>query len=74
LLGGELQQVLSVFGVARRSIRIALQSIWIGIGLSVICMIAAAFGHIPPLVGSLLQEGIDILVIVNALRASRSVV
>ena len=71
LLGGELEQVLSVFGVARRSIKIALQSIWVGIGLSVLCMIAAAFGYIPPLIGSLLQEGIDILVIVNALRASR---
>lgn len=71
LLGGELQQVLSVFGLARRSIKIALQSIWVGIGLSVVCMVAAAFGFIPPIVGSLLQEGIDVLVIINALRASR---
>jgi cation transport ATPase len=31
----------------------------------------AAFGEIPPLVGALLQEGIDVAVIIYALRASR---
>jgi cation transport ATPase len=33
-------------------------------------MIAASLGHIPPTVGALLQEGIDVAVILNALRAA----
>jgi cation transport ATPase len=32
--------------------------------------VIAAFGHIPPTVGALLQEGIDVAVIFNALRAA----
>jgi cation transport ATPase len=35
-------------------------------------MVFAAFGFIPPTAGALLQEGIDVLVIVNALRATRA--
>ena len=34
-------------------------------------MVLAAFGYIPPIVGALLQEGIDVAVILNALRALR---
>jgi cation transport ATPase len=34
-------------------------------------MIAAAFGHLPPVEGALLQEAIDVAVIFNALRALR---
>jgi cation transport ATPase len=40
-------------------------------GLSLIAMVAAALGHIPPIAGALLQEGIDVAVILNALRALR---
>jgi len=36
-------------------------------------MLAASAGYLPPLVGAFLQEGIDVLVIVNALRATRGV-
>jgi cation transport ATPase len=32
-------------------------------------MVFAAFGYIPPVAGALLQEGIDVAVIANALRA-----
>jgi cation transport ATPase len=34
-------------------------------------MVFAAFGYVPPLVGSFTHEAIDVAVIVNALRASR---
>ena len=34
-----------------------------------LAMVVAAFGHIPPVAGALLQEGIDVAVILNALRA-----
>ena len=48
--------------------RIARQSIYGGIALSVLGMFIAALGYIPPTVGALIQEGIDIIVILNALR------
>lgn len=40
-------------------------------GLSLVAMGVAAAGHLPPLAGALLQEGIDVAVILNALRALR---
>ena len=45
------------------------QSVAAGIGLSTLGMIAAALGYIPPVEGALIQEAIDVLVILNALRA-----
>ena len=51
--------------------RIALESVVAGIGLSVMGMVAAAFGYLTPAQGALIQEAIDIAVILNALRALR---
>jgi len=42
-----------------------------GIGISILGMIFASVGLIPPIGGAFLQEGIDVAVIINALRASR---
>lgn len=55
--------------IAQRTRRIAVQSVWVGMGLSVVAMGFAAAGFIAPIAGALLQEGIDVLVILNALRA-----
>jgi cation transport ATPase len=55
--------------IGRRSLRIARQSVVFGIALSAAAMGFAAFGYIPPVAGALLQEGIDVAVILNALRA-----
>ncbi|SNT75668.1 heavy metal translocating P-type ATPase [Paracoccus seriniphilus] len=57
--------------IARRSRHIALESVVVGIGLSVAGMIAAAFGFLTPVQGAVLQEVIDVAVILNALRALR---
>ena len=57
--------------IARRSRRIAVQSAGVGMGLSLAAMGFAAFGWLPPALGALLQEGIDLAVILNALRALR---
>ncbi len=57
--------------IARASRRIAVQSVVVGIGLSVVGMIAAAYGYLTPVQGALLQEVIDVAVILNALRALR---
>jgi heavy metal translocating P-type ATPase len=71
LLGGELRQVWQSLSIAHQTVRVATQGILLGIGLSVVAMILAAMGYLPPLAGAFLQEGIDVLVIANALRATR---
>jgi cation transport ATPase len=55
--------------VGQRSLRIARQSVVVGLGLSVGAMFVAAFGYLPPVWGALFQEVIDVVVILNALRA-----
>jgi heavy metal translocating P-type ATPase len=57
--------------IGRRSISIARQSVIAGMALSIVAMGFAAAGLIPPVDGALLQEGIDVAVILNALRALR---
>ncbi|MBM3529807.1 MAG: heavy metal translocating P-type ATPase [Alphaproteobacteria bacterium] len=69
LLVDRLDRIVPAVEIAHRSRRIALESVYAGIGLSVAGMIAAAFGYITPVQGALLQEAIDVAVILNALRA-----
>jgi len=71
-LGGNLESVTNTIMTAQRTIKIALQSIFFGIGLSLVAMMFAAGGYIPPIIGAALQEIIDIIVILNALRASKA--
>ncbi len=72
LLSPDLLQIARAVRLGRRTVGIARQGIWIGIGLSVAAMFFAAFGFIPPTAGAILQEGIDALVILNALRVGMS--
>ena len=58
--------------IARRARSIALQSVVVGMVLSLLAMGAAAAGLLPPAWGALLQEVIDVAVILNALRALRA--
>ncbi|RVD31690.1 heavy metal translocating P-type ATPase [Mesorhizobium sp. M4B.F.Ca.ET.017.02.2.1] len=69
VLTDRLQPVAEAVGIARRTRTIALQSIIVGLALSGMAMAAAAMGQITPVAGALLQEGIDVAVILNALRA-----
>jgi heavy metal translocating P-type ATPase len=57
--------------IARRSRRVALESVVAGMGLSLCAMVAAGLGFLPAAWGAVLQEVIDVAVIVNALRALR---
>ncbi|MER6185898.1 heavy metal translocating P-type ATPase [Streptomyces sp. NPDC001652] len=57
--------------IAVRSRRIAVQSALGGMLMSLAAMAAAAAGLLQPAAGALLQEGIDVAVILNALRALR---
>jgi P-type E1-E2 ATPase len=72
LLVDDLGRVPEAVAIGHRTMRIARQSIVVGLGLSGIAMLVAAAGYIPPTAGALLQEGIDVAVILNALRAARN--
>jgi len=63
-----LDRLAEGLAIAHRSRRIALQSVIVGMGLSGLAMVAAAFGFLPPLIGAIVQEAIDVVVILNALR------
>ncbi len=69
LLVDQLDRVLPAITIARRSRFIALESVFAGIGLSVVGMIAAMLGYISPVQGAVFQEVIDVAVILNSLRA-----
>jgi heavy metal translocating P-type ATPase len=71
LLVDDLGRIPEAVAIGHRTMRIARQSIVVGLGLSGIAMLVAAAGYIPPTIGALLQEGIDVAVILNALRAAR---
>ncbi|TDZ42162.1 heavy metal translocating P-type ATPase [Mycobacteroides franklinii] len=64
-----LDRLADAMDIARWSRHIAMESAVVGMGLSLIAMVIAALGWLPPAAGALLQEGIDIAVILNALRA-----
>jgi heavy metal translocating P-type ATPase len=64
-----LDRLPEAIRIARRSRTIAIQSVAIGMGLSIAAMLFAMTGKLPPVAGALLQEAIDVIVILNALRA-----
>lgn len=70
IFGHDAWLIREAIHIGRRSYRVALQSILLGIGLSVLGMLCAFFGLITPLYGAILQEIIDVVVIVNALRST----
>lgn len=69
LVVDRLQRLVDAIAIAQRSRRIAVQSVVIGMGLSLVAMTVASFGLLIPIVGALVQEGIDVIAILNALRA-----
>lgn len=69
LIVDRLQRLVDAIGIAQRTRRIAVQSVVIGMGLSLVAMTGAAFGFLVPIVGALVQEAIDVIAILNALRA-----
>jgi len=71
LLSTDILRVTRAVRLGRQVMRVALQGIWIGMGLSVIAMAFAALGFIEPAAGAILQEAIDVVAILNALRAGR---
>ena len=69
LVVDRLQRLVDAIGIAQRTRRIAVESVVIGMGLSLVAMTGAAFGLLVPIVGALVQEAIDVIAILNSLRA-----
>jgi len=69
ILVDDITKVSEVIQISKRTIKIAKESIFIGLGASFLLMVIASFGFIPPSIGALLQEILDTTVILNALRA-----
>jgi heavy metal translocating P-type ATPase len=70
ILETSLGRVDELIHIARRMRRIALQSAVGGMALSVLGMIAAAFGYLPPIGGAIAQEIIDLAAVLNAVRVA----
>ncbi len=70
ILDSSLERVDELLHIGRRMRSIALESAVGGMGLSLIGMCIAAAGYLPPVAGAITQEVIDVLAVLNALRAS----
>ena len=68
-LEDSVSKVVDTIQIGKRTIAVVKQSIFVGLGGSFFFMGIAMFGHLPPAVGALLQEILDVSVILNALRA-----
>ncbi|MGB9124051.1 MAG: heavy metal translocating P-type ATPase, partial [Nitrosotalea sp.] len=69
LLEDKVSRVVDTIEISKKTISVAKQSIFVGLGGSFFFMAIAMFGHLPPAIGALLQEILDVSVILNALRA-----
>ncbi|QDV49664.1 Cadmium, zinc and cobalt-transporting ATPase [Gimesia fumaroli] len=70
VMDSSLQKIDEFLHISRRMRRIALQSAIGGMGLSMLGMLLAAAGYLPPVAGALTQEVIDVLAVLNALRVA----
>ena len=69
IMNDDIASVPRAIAIARRTKKVMLQAVLVGLGLAVIGMIAAAFNLIPVVVGAFMQEGIDVVSILWALTA-----
>ena len=69
LLVDRLDRLVEALDIARQTRFIARQGVLVGMGMSLLAMVVAGLGYLPPLIGAVVQEGIDVVIIVNALRA-----
>lgn len=68
ILDSTLEKVDELLHISKRMLKIAKESAYFGMGLSIIGMFIAAFGLLPPVAGAIGQEVIDVLAILNSLR------
>lgn len=65
----DFSRIVRAISIGWQTTNIALQAIWLGIGCSIALMIVATFGVLPAIVGAGLQEVVDLMTILYALRA-----
>ncbi len=65
-----LKKVDEFFHISSRMRRVALQSAVGGMILSSVGMLLAGMGYLTPVAGAVCQEAIDVLAVLNALRAA----
>src|SRR5205085_5310825 len=70
VLEASLRKVDELIHIGRRMRKIALQSAVGGMALSIVGMILAAAGYLPPLAGAIAQEFIDVAAVLNAVRVA----
>jgi heavy metal translocating P-type ATPase len=70
ILEASLSRVDELMHIAARMRRVALQSAVGGMALSILGMVAAAFGFLPPIGGAIAQEVIDLAAVLNAVRVA----
>ncbi|MEO7587858.1 MAG: heavy metal translocating P-type ATPase [Arachnia sp.] len=69
IMADDLSRTAHAMAISQRTMRVALESIWLGIALSAGLMLVAAFGYLPAIFGAATQEVVDLAAILNALRA-----
>lgn len=65
----DISKTVEAMVIGKRTMLVALQSIWLGIVLSLGLMLLGAFGFLPAIIGAAMQEVVDLATILNALRA-----
>jgi heavy metal translocating P-type ATPase len=70
VMDSSLQKVDELMHIGRRMRRIAMQSAVGGMAVSILAMLVAAMGYLPPVAGAITQEIIDVVAVVNALRVA----
>jgi len=70
IMNSSLLKVDELFHIGERMRKIALQSAVGGMALSLIGMVFAGLGYLTPVAGAITQEIIDVLAVLNALRAA----
>lgn len=70
VLDNKLTKVDEFLHIGRRMKSIALQCALGGMALSVVAMILSAFGYLNPVSGAIVQEAIDVVAVLNAMRAA----
>lgn len=69
IMNDDIASVPRAITIARRTKKVMLQAVLVGLGLAIIGMVAAAFNLIPVVVGAFMQEAIDVVSILWALTA-----
>lgn len=69
IISDDLSKAAHAMAIGQRTTRVALESIWLGIALSVGLMLVAAMGYLPAIAGAATQEVVDLATILNSLRA-----